>query len=528
MWSADLQTLDNEYIVQAMSFSPEKQLLATGAAQGAIKVWDMTTGALRLTITAHKEDVHSVAFSPDGRLLVSGSYDQTIKLWDTDTGALQRVFYGHTGGILAVAISSSLVISSSSDNTIKLWDAATGILQHTLQFPEYVQSLTLSPDEQSLILGHSDGTITIWGTDYKSPKRKIWGNISTISTVAISPCGQLLVSSSYSGTIRLWDFATGTLKREFPRSEFSSAVAFSPDSQFLAIERVQNSQHTTIDTWNMKTGKQEHSLNYHADNISSMAFIGQQQLVTGSYDGTVTIWEVTGGPQEPIETQLNPTRILKFSIDGRFLVSISRDETIKLWDPATEEVQTIYPGYKSKILSVAVSSDGQLLATSLVDETIKIWNITTNSLQRNLITLPGSNDSIFWIWVAAFSPDNRLLVSISRPSTIYLWNVVTGAQEYAVTLDGKLTEVKFSATGPYLETNLGKIYIETWYNHSASSQSGAKMGRLSLIEERWVALNGRRILWLPPEYQVNKVAICNDLIAIPRGSGRVYFIGFRI
>lgn len=530
-WSADLQTLDNGSLVLSLSFSPEKQLLAIGDAQGAIKMWDMTTGALRMTIIAHEDKVQSVSFSPDGKFFVSGSDDQTTKLWDSDTGALQRVLYGHTDRILVVALSSSLVVSSSADKTINLWDATTGNLQHTFQFPGYVESLTLSPDGQSLILGHLDGTITVWDTSTKLLKRKFRCHVSSISTVAISPCGQLLASSPHRGSTRLWDFATGTLKRNFPRSLFCT-ITFSPDSQFLAIGSEPKSTPSRISIWNTKSGELERTLSYHGNNITSMAYINQQQLVSGFYNGTVTISEVTGGLRECIETELNSSQILRFSIDGRLLVSISRYQTVELFNTETDEVQRFYPGYKSKILSAAISPDGQFLATSLMNATIKIWNITTNSLQRTLPSQPGPNESADWIRVAGFSPDNQLLVSISITSTIYLWNIVTGALEYAVTLATLagiwgLGEVKFSATGLYLETNLGKVNIETWYKHS-NSHHEQRMERLSIIEDRWVALDGRRILWLPPEYQVDKAAICNDMIAIPWASRRVHIIGFRI
>lgn len=67
-----------------MSFSPDGQLLATGAADNTVKLWRVIDGQLLHTFTGQKDYVSSVAFSPDGQLLASGSYDSTLKLWRVD------------------------------------------------------------------------------------------------------------------------------------------------------------------------------------------------------------------------------------------------------------------------------------------------------------------------------------------------------------------------------------------------------------------------------------------------------------
>src|SRR5262249_6365928 len=66
----------------AAALSPDGKLLASAGLDGAIKVWDSTTGNLRATLQGHTGLVRSIAFGPDGKLLVSGSDDNTIKLWD--------------------------------------------------------------------------------------------------------------------------------------------------------------------------------------------------------------------------------------------------------------------------------------------------------------------------------------------------------------------------------------------------------------------------------------------------------------
>ena len=63
-----------------------------------------------------------MAFSPDGKQVASGSYG-ALRLWDVESGAELRKFKGHTGYVNSVAFSpdGKQVVSGSDDNTVRLW-----------------------------------------------------------------------------------------------------------------------------------------------------------------------------------------------------------------------------------------------------------------------------------------------------------------------------------------------------------------------------------------------------------------------
>jgi WD40 repeat protein len=68
-----------------VAFSPNGQILASASRDNTVKLWDLTKGMLRGTLTGHSSSVEAVAFSLDGQLLASASSDHTIRLWDIGT-----------------------------------------------------------------------------------------------------------------------------------------------------------------------------------------------------------------------------------------------------------------------------------------------------------------------------------------------------------------------------------------------------------------------------------------------------------
>ena len=65
-----------------MSFSPDGRILASGSSDGAIQLWEVSSGQHKATLRGHGDSVTPLAFSPDGRILASGSRDMVVMLWD--------------------------------------------------------------------------------------------------------------------------------------------------------------------------------------------------------------------------------------------------------------------------------------------------------------------------------------------------------------------------------------------------------------------------------------------------------------
>jgi WD40 repeat protein len=78
--------------VLSVAFSPDSRVLATGSADGTVRLWEVTTGRFLLASGAHQQAVTSVAFSPHTGApnqiwLATASRDRLVRLWSLTVSA---------------------------------------------------------------------------------------------------------------------------------------------------------------------------------------------------------------------------------------------------------------------------------------------------------------------------------------------------------------------------------------------------------------------------------------------------------
>ncbi len=449
----------HESLVWSVAYSPDGQSLASGSRDKTVRIWDVTTGREQRMIEGHQDTVWSVAYSPDGQSLASGSDDNTIRLWDVATGREHRKIEGHESGVLYVAFSpdGQSLASGSRDTTVRIWDVATGHVQRKIEGQSVRLCVAYSPDGQSLVSGSDDNTIRLWDVATGCEQQRLVGHGSVVWSVAYSPDGRSLASGYRDNTVCLWDVATGREQRMIEGHEGPVwSVAYSPDGRSLAS----GSDDKTVRLWDVATGRVQRKLEGYESGVWSVAYTPNGRILASGSDGkTVHLWDVaTGRVQRKLEGHEDWVLSVAYSPNGQSLVSGSQDATVRLWDVATGRVRQKLEGHKDTIWSVAYSPDGESVASGSRDTTVRIWDIKAGRVQRKL--LEGHEASV---WSVTYSPDGQILASSSYDATVRLWDVATGReQRKLVGHKDAVGRVAYSPDGRSLASGSRDAIVRLW------------------------------------------------------------------
>lgn len=211
-----------------LAFSSDGKHFVTGSSienQDNVIIWDMTTGE-KLISMQHPGRVNAVAWSPDGNYIVSGGYgDQyNVIIWNAKTGE-QYISIKHPGRINAVAFSpDGKYVVAGGGNDLIVWDGMTGKQYIFIPNLSIVNVVAWSQDGRYIISSRGRGLI-VWNAMTGEQLKVGQGHSGHISSVAISPDGQYIVSGCLGGenNLILWSLLSIKEKEALRNCTFAQA-----------------------------------------------------------------------------------------------------------------------------------------------------------------------------------------------------------------------------------------------------------------------------------------------------------------
>jgi len=287
---------------------------------------------VKFIMEGHREGnyISCLAYYPTAirTLVASASEDGQVILWDFTTGRVHKFLKGHEGAVEWVAFnpSGTILASCGEDTKIILWDTETckKIGKPISAHDQTVSCIVWEPSGDYFYSASRDKTIKKWQLEGRKQKKvyneKEEGHTDWIKRIILSPDGKWLASAGLDQVITTWSIADGSIGWSFRDHEnavesicFSNAAA---DKNIIAnLEEPADQKLANAKKAELKEDK------------------GGMFLVSGSRDKTIRVWFLVSGVcVKTIKGHDTWVRGCLFHPSGRFLLSCSDDKSIRMWD----------------------------------------------------------------------------------------------------------------------------------------------------------------------------------------------------
>lgn len=279
----------------------DQGLLAIASDPPEMKILDLATGNLVNTLGPNPGGVHAVAFSPDGRSVAAGGYDGTLRIWNVHTGELEKTLTGHSDIIrsLCYGEDSASVLTGSDDGKILRWNIVNGeIISSYSTYGSQIIFLMFLPGDSRFVSGDFSGLVGLWDVSSTEPLFQTTVSRTRINAIAVNSSGTRLVVVSNDGNIALFAISEKTLLKEnfadlSPRTlkwwqaQIATSVVWL-DSRDIIVLGLSNGG---ILPWSIDQWEKGTVTNIHESTVSTLKY-SSGKLVTGSWDGTVKVFEL--------------------------------------------------------------------------------------------------------------------------------------------------------------------------------------------------------------------------------------------
>jgi len=418
-------------LIWSIQFSPNSEYVLTTSDDGTARLWNMK-GIEMMILKGHNSQIFSANFSPDGKKVLTTSSDGTVRKWMI---IMQEnpILKGHSGWVYDANFSSDgkKVITASWDNSARLWDISGTLISNFTNHTGYTVSNANFIKDNYYSVG-SDGMLRLW--DNKGDEKlNVKSGGSYNYSISINNDSSLLAIHSFeNNSTRIIDF-NGNVLQIFEKTSGinflkinDEIISVTSDSALTFWIKQSNNDTIIYEQFGRirAQGSFFHFVSYSNDG---------RWMVTLNNDSTMRIWDTkyllrifSDGNQT---VDMDPKRMnysikentgllfVVFSpVESKFTL-IRDDNILQLWG-VKGKLLAEYFGHSAEITNVNFSPDGHYIVSTSADKSVRLWNLYGKEIQY----FPGHTA---YVMKAMFSPDGKYILSASLDHTARLmpWRV---------------------------------------------------------------------------------------------------------
>ncbi|KAG8892893.1 U3 small nucleolar RNA-associated protein 13, partial [Tulasnella sp. 408] len=420
---------------------------------------------VRQIARAHDGPVHVLAVDPTSSYVASGSADGHVKVWDIHRGYVTHHFGGHGGVVSALAFDFQKAPTTSSTPTKKKIDSA---------------DTTSAWKSMRLVTGSVDSRIRLFDLKLQrtDPVAILEGHISVPRSLSVSSDGKWLITAGRDSVILVWDLHSA-FSAHAPSTKKGTRVEVKLAKTIPVLERIEAAgilsatdggeekglkvftagEKGVVKVWDVNSGKVTMTLEGHTVGADSSEAVEEQgQIINAIYlSQTSTIVSLHADQTilfHSLKTRTLARQFIGYSdqiIDATFLSPMTtagqtdshlaiatNSSLIRIYDANTLDARLL-SGHTDMVLCLDKGAAGRVLASGSKDKSARLWAPTAGEGDGEG---EGEVAEVSWHCVAiceghtesvgaiAFSrrcdqssPSLRFMITGSQDRTIKLWDV---------------------------------------------------------------------------------------------------------
>ncbi|XP_064461100.1 guanine nucleotide-binding protein subunit beta-2-like [Ornithodoros turicata] len=252
-------------------------------------------------------------------------------------------------------------------------------------------------------------------------RRVLKGHISKVTSAHFCGDSKKAVSGSLDGKLIVWDVFSGNKMRVIPlRSSWVMSCAYAENGNYVAVGGMDNM--CTVYDLHGPNAKVRRELTGLDGYLSSVRFLSDANVITGSGDTKVVLWDIDRGAKlTTYEGHEGDVTSLSMHPEKSCFVTGSVDNTARLWDVREKSCRQVFRDHTGDVNCVYFHSGGNVFITASEDKTCQLFDIRSDQV---LTQYQNQRESCAFT-CCAMSLSGRMVLAGSDDNDVHVWDTLS-------------------------------------------------------------------------------------------------------